>query len=83
MFESSNYPKPLSEEQFEEWLESGREQKIGYNFLLILWDEFESEYRPVYSEERAEIGNYEPLGTGGGREFLVAAYDLYSESRLT
>ena len=81
MFEGSNFPKSLDEELFDGWLESGRQQKLSYNYLLIVWDELESEYRPVYVEDREEIDNY-TRNKNIGTELLVAAYDLYSESRV-
>lgn len=83
MFEGSDFPKSLDEEVFNRWLENGRQSKIRYNYLLIIWDEYESNYRPVYVELRDEIGQYEMYKSAVGREALVAAYDLYSESRIT
>ena len=82
MFEGSDFPKSLDEETFNLWLENGRQSKIGYNYLLIVWDEYESEYRATYVEDREEIGSYENYKESTGRESLVAAYDLYSESRI-
>jgi hypothetical protein len=80
MFEGPDFPKSLDEEVFNSWLENGRLSKMGYKYLLVIWDEFESAYRPVYAEHRNEINQYE--NTAVARERLVAAYDLYSESRL-
>jgi hypothetical protein len=82
MFNGSDFPKSLDEEVFNLWLENGRQSKIGYNYLLIIWDGYESTYRPIYAEHRDEIGQYEPYQSSTGRESLVAAYDLYSESRV-
>jgi hypothetical protein len=82
MFEGSDFPKSLDEETFNLWLENGRQSKIGYNYLLIVWDEYEAAYRPVYVEPREEIGSYQKYNESTGRESLVAAYDLYSESRI-
>lgn len=82
MFDGSDFPKSLDEEVFDEWLENGRESKISYSILLIVWDEFESNYVPVYTENREELEKYERYQTSTGRESLVAAYDLYSESRI-
>ena len=79
MFESPDYPKALDEEIFNQWLEKGRSSKIGYSHLLIIWDDYESAYRPVYVAHRDEI---KPYREAGSRERLVAAYDLYSESRI-
>lgn len=83
MFDGSDFPGSLDEEVFNLWLENGRQSKLGYNYLLIVWDEYESKYRPVYAEHRDEIGKYEAYETSTGRESLVAAYNLYSESRIT
>lgn len=82
MFEGSDFPASLEEDTFNLWLENGRESKIGYNYLLIVWDGYESTYRPAYVENREEIGEYEHYKESTGRESLVAAYDLYSESRI-
>jgi hypothetical protein len=82
MFEGSDFPKSLDEAVFNGWLEHGRQSKIGYNYLLIIWDGYEATYRPIYAERRDEIGEYESYRESVGRESLVAAYDLYSESRV-
>jgi hypothetical protein len=82
MFNGPDFPKSLDEEIFSLWLENGRLSKLGYNYLLIVWDAYESKYRPVYAERRDEISEYESYKTSTGRESLVAAYDLYSESRI-
>lgn len=79
MFEGPDYPKALDEEVFNRWLENGRSSKIGYSHLLIVWDDYESAYRPIYVAHRDEIQSYKTAGT---RERFVAAYDLYSESRI-
>lgn len=82
MFNGPDFPKPLDEGVFSVWLENGRQDKFGYNYLLIIWDEYDSLYRPVYAEHRDEIGNYPAYRSSVGHESLVAAYDLYSESRI-
>jgi len=82
MFDNTDFPKSLNENEFDLWLENGRKSKLGYNYLLIIWDAFDEEYRPVYAEERNEISNYENYRSSAVRESLVAAYDLYSESRV-
>ncbi len=79
MFEGLEFPKSLDEQVFNSWLEKGRESKIGYLYLLVIWDEFESQYEPVYIQERSEIDAYR---NSKSREKLIAAYDLYSESRI-
>ena len=82
MFDGPDYPKSLSEETFNSWLEKGRQSKIGYEFLLVVWDEYESEYRAVYAANRDELITYDSDKKPTTREWLVAAYNLYSESRI-
>ncbi|MAE86794.1 MAG: hypothetical protein CMB80_28925 [Flammeovirgaceae bacterium] len=83
MFDGSDFPKSLDEDVFDEWLEKGRQSKISYSILMIVWDAFENDYVPVYTENREELQKYEKYQTATGRESLVAAYDLYSESRIS
>jgi hypothetical protein len=54
MFNSSEYPKPLDESLFNTWLGQGRASRIPYAYLLIIWDELEGEYLPVFVEKRAD-----------------------------
>jgi hypothetical protein len=82
MFNSSEYPKPLDESLFNTWLEQGRASRIPYAYLLIIWDELEGEYLPVFVEKRADLMSYEKYGTSPAQQLLIAAYDLYSESRV-
>ena len=82
MFNGPDFPKSLDEEVFSHWLENGRLSRIRYNYLLVIWDQYDSQFRPIYAEHRDEIGEYEPYKSSTGRESLVAAYDLYSESRI-
>lgn len=79
MFDGPEFAKSLDEEVFNSWLENGRLAKIGYNYLLIIWDEYESAYKPFYAARRDEIDVYR---SSSGPERFVAAYDLYSESRI-
>lgn len=83
MFDGSSFPASLDEELFDSWLESGRQSKMSYNFLLIIWDELEVNYKPVYIEERVSLSSYEIFGNSTGQESLVAIYDLYSEARIS
>ncbi|ADR20370.1 hypothetical protein MATR_20110 [Marivirga tractuosa] len=83
MFEGYDFPKSLDEEKFEAWLQSGRNSKIGYKYMLIIWDNYDDDYQAVYVEERESIQRYERYESSTGRESLVAAYDLYSESRVS
>ena len=82
MFDGPNFPKALDEEVFNRWLENGRLSKIGYSYLLIVWDEYDSLYRPIYVQQRDEIGQYKMYKSSTSGESLIAAYDLYSESKL-
>jgi len=82
MFDGPDFPKALEEKQFEEWLEEGRNSKIGYHYLLIIWDDYDARYLPVYIEGRAQLTSYDKYGAATNRESLIAAYDLYSESRV-
>lgn len=79
MFDGPDYSKSLNEDTFNQWLENGRLSRMGYRYLVIVWDEYESAYQPVYVEHRAEIESY---SMPGRRERLIAVYDLYSESRI-
>jgi hypothetical protein len=52
--------------------------------MLVVWDDVENEYRPVYAESRDHIkalklGNY---GDTVEQESVVAVYDLFSEARI-
>ncbi|MBL6448609.1 hypothetical protein JMN32_20020 [Fulvivirga sp. 29W222] len=82
MFDGLDYPKSLDEELFNTWLENGRQSKLSYHYLLIIWDDFESDYQPVYLENRDQLDDYAKHKVLNSRESLVAAYDLYSESRV-
>ncbi len=82
MFDGPDFPKSLNEDVFNGWLEKGRASKIGYEYLLVIWDEYESDYRPLYTANRDDIGEYKTERTAASREWLVAAYNLYSESRV-
>ncbi|MFN3801183.1 hypothetical protein [Belliella pelovolcani] len=82
MFEGSDYPKSLDEDLFDSWFEKGRASLMPYTYMLIIWDELENEYFPVYVEQRSEIQSYEKYGSTPERQSLIAAYDLYSESRM-
>lgn len=82
MFNGPDFPASLDEDTFNRWLENGRASKLGYAYLLVVWDEYESMYRAIYSAGIAEIEKYPRYRSSVGRESLVAAYDLYSESRV-
>lgn len=82
MFNGPDFPNALDEEVFNQWIENGRLSKLGYHYLLIIWDEFDAAYKPQYVQERQEISQYERYKSSAAHESLVAAYDLYSESRI-
>lgn len=78
MFQSTNR-KALSEDQFETWLEKGRDSAIGFHYLLIIWNELDQEYQVQFLTERIQIFEYKPSTS----EALIAAYDLYSGTRIS
>ncbi len=82
MFDSPDYPGPLEESLFENWLVDGRESIIPYAYLLVIWDDLDSEYRVAYVENRSEIQKFARYGNSPEHRTLVAAYDLYSEGRI-
>lgn len=82
MFDSPDFPQSLDEALFDSWLEIGRASKIPYAYLLIVWDEIEEKYLPVFAENRKEIAGHARYGNSPSRQLLVAAYDLYSESKV-
>jgi hypothetical protein len=82
MFNGPDFPASLDESLFENWLEEGRNSKIAYAYLLLIWDELESQYIPKYAEKRSEIGGLPKYGSSPEHQSLVAAYDLYSEGRV-
>ncbi len=47
-----------------------------------VWDACEAAYQPVYAERREQMQEYQRYQESTGRESLVAAYNLYSESRI-
>ena len=81
MFENLNFSKSLDEDVFDMWLEQGRNSKFGYQYLLIIWDTWQEEFKPVYLEERDEIEEYR--NSINASETAIAAYDLYSESKMS
>lgn len=82
MFDSSDFPKSLDEDLFDQWMEEGRNSKIANYYLLIIWDEMDEDYTCEYVSHRQALQKYQKYPSGSGRELLVAAYDLYSESRI-
>lgn len=81
MFENLKFPIPLEESRFDEWLVQGRASKIRYNYMVVLWDDSEKDYRPVYLVERADLERY-VNDTNNVSSVPVAGYDIYSESKI-
>jgi hypothetical protein len=82
MFESPDYPNSLSETTFYSWLEKGRASKIPYAYLLIIWDDLEETYMPLFVENREELNQYNSKNPSYSHQRFIAAYDLFSESRI-
>lgn len=83
MFDSKEYPSALDEDLFEAWLAQGRESKMPFEYMLLVWDEMERKYLPEYVESREQINKYPLWGNAAGHTSTVAVYDLYSEARIT
>lgn len=81
MFENLHFQSSLEEDRFDEWLADGRESKIRYDYLVVLWDEIEKDYRPVYLSERSDLEKYKE-DRNNISDVFVAAYDLYTESKV-
>ena len=79
MFESDDR-KSLNEPLFESWLEQGRSSKLGYHYLLVIWDDLDKDYKPAYASNREEL--YSLINRADIHESIVAVYDVYSESRI-
>lgn len=82
MFENSGFSKSLDEDVVQEWLEKGRESKIYYKYLLIIWNEFAVDYQALYLEDRNSLNEHKRLNKSNASETVVAAYDIFSESRI-
>lgn len=80
MFESSGHGGSLDEELFEAWLEKGRSGKVGFHYLIVIWNSWDNDFRPAYVETREDIYDYQK--NIDATEEMVAIYDLYSESRV-
>ena len=80
MFESQ-YGKSLSEEEFEQWFENGRDHPIGNKYLLVTWNTLDQVFSPKYFTSREELRQF--ASVDNYQEELVAAYDLFSESRIS
>ena len=82
MFEGADFPKSLDEELFDSWLEHGRDSKMSYAYMLVIWNELDASYQPLYMESREALNEYAQDKTSHDRERLIAAYDLYSEAKI-
>jgi hypothetical protein len=82
MFDSREYPKGLSEDTFEQWFEEGRESKMRYEYMLVVWDDLEGEYHAEFVENRTSIRKHPMWGESAGHSATIAVYDLYSEARI-
>lgn len=82
MFDGPDFPNSLDESIFESWLETGRESKMSYAYLLVVWDALERHYFPVYVEDRSAFDKYQMYPDSVTNESLIAIYDLYSESKI-
>ena len=56
MFDNSDFPKPLDEDLFDQWMEEGRNSKIANYYLLIIWDEMDEDYTCEYISHRQALG---------------------------
>lgn len=83
MFENAENTISLEEEVFDEWLEKGKESRIGYHYMLVVWNEFDSKYQPIYSESRDQMVTQVRVVNDSSTEALLAVYDLYSETKLS
>lgn len=85
MFEGPEYRKSLDEDTFDQWLENGRESKMNYEFMLVIWDDMAHDYLPEYVESRQQISS-QGLGIYGktnGLTSIVAIYNLFSEAKVS
>ncbi|WP_185152869.1 hypothetical protein [Fulvivirga aurantia] len=50
--------------------------------MLVIWDTYDNAYKPIYAEKLEAVEGYERYNNATGREALIAAYDLYTESKV-
>ena len=81
MFETLDFGKSLNEDLFDEWLENGRNSRLGYHYMLVVWDKLYEQFKPIYTEDKERIEEFD--NSVVSNEILVAAYDLYSESKIS
>ena len=84
MFEGPEYRKSLDENTFDQWLENGRESRMNYEFMLVIWDDVEQDYIPEYVESRQQISSkgIGLYGNTNGLTSIVAIYNLFSEAKI-
>lgn len=80
MFESEKFSKSLDSDVFDQWLEQGRQSRLGYQYMLVVWQVLEEDYKPIYLENRNDYAKI--IDVSNLYETIVAAYDLYSESKI-
>lgn len=82
MFENHTKSGSLNEDLLQIWFEKGRNSRIVYKFLLIIWNESDLEFKPLYLENRKELEDYHKGYNANDSETLIAVYDVFSESRV-
>lgn len=85
MFEGPEYRKSLDEDSFDQWLESGRESRMNYEFMLVVWDDVAHDYHPEYAENRQQILSFgiDHYGKTNNLTSIVAIYSLFSEAKIS
>lgn len=85
MFEGPEYRKSLDEDTFDQWLENGRESRMNYEFMLVIWDDMEQSYHPEYAENRQMISSkgHGHYGKTNALTSIVAVYNLFSEAKIS
>lgn len=79
MFGSRGFGKELDETIFEEWLEKGRNQLVGYKIMAVSWETTDEEFQHNYFFDKEQLNDFV---NENSTSVFIAAYDLYSESRL-
>ncbi|MCR9249291.1 MAG: hypothetical protein NXI20_02670 [bacterium] len=78
MFETST-EKSLDESVFDQWLEDGKNRMLGEQYMLVIWNELELEFSPMYVVNKSDINTSLSASI---HERILGAYDLYSGSRI-
>lgn len=55
---------------------------MNYRFMVVVWDSYDKAYKPIYVEDHEALYQFERFGDTANREAMVAAYDIYSESKV-